>query len=40
MRAENLQELIYKQGNAGVSKASVTIIFDNSSKSQSPPGYE
>lgn len=40
MRAENLQELIYKQGNSGVQKASVSISFDNKSKSQSPPGYE
>jgi structural maintenance of chromosome 2 len=40
MRAENLQELIYKQGNAGVSKATVSIKFNNKNKSQSPPGYE
>ena len=36
VRVSNLQELIYKQGNAGVSKASVTIVFDNSDKRQSP----
>lgn len=40
MRASNLQDLVYKQGQAGVNKASVTIIFDNSDKSQSPVGYE
>jgi len=36
VRVSNLQELIYKQGNAGVNKASVTIIFDNSNKKTSP----
>lgn len=39
VRAEKLQELVYKQGNSGVTKASVTIVFDNSNKAQSPPGY-
>jgi structural maintenance of chromosome 2 len=39
MRAEKLQELVYKTGNSGVTKASVTIKFDNSNKAQSPPGY-
>jgi structural maintenance of chromosome 2 len=37
VRVSNLQELIYKQGNAGVTKASVTIVFDNSNKKTSPP---
>ncbi len=37
MRVSNLQELIYKQGNAGVTKASVTIVFDNTNKKTSPP---
>jgi structural maintenance of chromosome 2 len=36
----NLQELVYKQGQAGVTKASVTIVFDNSDPSNSPVGYE
>lgn len=40
VRVGNLQELIYKQGQAGVTKASVTIIFNNSNPSQSPVGYE
>lgn len=30
VRASNLQDLIYKRGQAGVTKASVTIVFNNS----------
>eukprot|EP00871_Galdieria_phlegrea_P002470 jgi/Galph1/3223/GphlegSOOS_G1916.1 len=40
LRASSLQELIYKQGQSGITKASVTIIFNNMDKRQSPPGYE
>eukprot|EP01043_Picozoa_sp_COSAG02_P074513 COSAG02_NODE_14949_length_1221_cov_1.085561_1_plen_143_part_00 len=40
VRAANLQELVYKQGQAGVQKASVTLIFDNEDKENSPLGYE
>ena len=40
VRAQNLQDLIYKRGQAGVTKASVTIVFDNSNKSNSPIGFE
>lgn len=40
IRAEKKQELIYKGGTAGVHKASVSLIFDNTNKAQSPPGYE
>lgn len=40
MRASSLQELVYKGGQAGVTKATVTITFDNSDKKQSPLGYE
>ena len=40
VRVGNLQELVYKQGQAGVTKASVTIVFDNSDPSGSPVGYE
>ncbi|XP_018012651.2 structural maintenance of chromosomes protein 2, partial [Hyalella azteca] len=40
VRATNLQELVYKNGQAGVTKATVTITFDNSDKKQSPIGYE
>lgn len=40
VRASNLQDLIYKRGQAGVTKASVTIVFDNSDKAKSPIGFE
>ncbi|EWC44105.1 hypothetical protein DRE_07162 [Drechslerella stenobrocha 248] len=40
VRAQNLQDLIYKRGQAGVTKASVTIVFDNMDKSRSPIGFE
>ncbi|KAF7330368.1 Structural maintenance of chromosomes protein [Mycena venus] len=40
MRASNQTDLIYKRGQAGVTKASVTIVFDNSDISKSPPGHE
>eukprot|EP00051_Salpingoeca_urceolata_P022933 m.381612 g.381612 ORF g.381612 m.381612 type:complete len:1209 (+) comp20043_c0_seq2:233-3859(+) len=40
VRAGNLQELVYKMGQAGVTKACVTIVFDNTDKAQSPVGYE
>ena len=40
VRATSLQELVYKNGQAGITKASVTIVFDNSDKKQTPVGYE
>ncbi|GKY98410.1 hypothetical protein MPSEU_000798500 [Mayamaea pseudoterrestris] len=40
VRAGNLTELVYKQGQAGVNKATVTITFDNEDESNSPAGYE
>lgn len=40
MRASNIQDLIYKRGQAGVTKASVTIVFDNSDKERSPVAFE
>ena len=40
VRAGNLHELVYKQGQAGVTKATVTVTFDNSDPSCSPVGYE
>lgn len=40
VRVGNLQELVYKQGQAGVTKASVTIIFNNADATTSPVGYE
>ncbi|KAJ4337474.1 Structural maintenance of chromosomes protein 2 [Didymella glomerata] len=40
VRAQNLQDLIYKRGQAGVTKASVTITFDNKDKKNSPVGFD
>lgn len=40
VRAQNLQDLIYKRGQAGVTKASVTIVFDNGDKEKAPIGFE
>ena len=40
VRAGNLQDLVYKGGQAGVTRATVTITFDNSDSRQSPLGYE
>ena len=39
-RVSSLQELIYKFGHAGITKASVTLILDNTDEKHSPPGYE
>ncbi|KAA0722413.1 Structural maintenance of chromosomes protein 2 [Triplophysa tibetana] len=40
VRATNLQDLVYKNGLAGITKATVSITFDNSNKKQSPLGFE
>ena len=40
VRANNYNELVYKHGQAGVTKATVSVVFDNSNKKQSPIGYE
>ncbi|KAA8497009.1 Structural maintenance of chromosomes protein 2-1 [Porphyridium purpureum] len=41
VRASNLQDLVYKQGQAGVTSANVTLFFDNSGASSvKPVGYE
>ena len=40
VRAANTQDLIYKRGQAGVTKASVTIVFDNSDRARSPIAFE
>lgn len=40
VRAGSLSELVYKQGQAGVNKATVTIIFNNQDEATSPVGYE
>ena len=39
VRASNLQDLVYKSGQTGITKATVTITFDNTDKAQSPMGY-
>merc|ERR1712023_201818 len=39
-RVNSLVELVYKIGQAGVTKAYVSITFDNTDKSASPTGYE
>lgn len=40
VRVANLQGLVYKQGQSGVTKASVSIVFDNSDRERAPVGYE
>ncbi|KAK9805921.1 hypothetical protein WJX73_005152 [Symbiochloris irregularis] len=40
VRASSLQELVYKQGQAGITKASVSIVFNNEDKTSSPVSYE
>jgi len=40
VRANSLQELVYKQGQAGITKATVSIVFDNRDRERSPVGYE
>ena len=40
VRVSNLQELVYKQGQAGISKATVSIVFNNADPANSPVGYE
>lgn len=40
VRAASLQDLVYKSGQAGIQKATVTIIFDNHDRESSPIGYE
>ena len=40
VRASNLQDLVYNKGNTGINKASVTIIFDNKDKANSPIGCD
>ena len=39
-RCTNLRELIYKNGQTGITKAVVSITFDNRSKEVTPKGYE
>uniref|UniRef100_A0A0M3IHY8 Structural maintenance of chromosomes protein 2 n=1 Tax=Ascaris lumbricoides TaxID=6252 RepID=A0A0M3IHY8_ASCLU len=40
VRAVQLSDLVYKQGQAGVTKATVTITFDNTDPKTRPIGYE
>lgn len=40
IRINKLEELVYKSGQAGISKASVSIIFNNDDKSNSSPLYK
>ncbi|KAF7459331.1 structural maintenance of chromosomes protein 2-1-like [Cryptosporidium felis] len=40
IRINKLEELVYKSGQAGVSKASVSIVFNNYDKSKSSPLYK
>jgi hypothetical protein len=40
VRAANLQELVYKQGSAGITKATVSIVFENNDPANGPSGYE
>ncbi|XP_044253418.1 structural maintenance of chromosomes protein 2 [Tribolium madens] len=40
VRVGNLQDLIYKSGQCGIDKATVSITFDNSNPDQCPPGFE
>ncbi|GBF88023.1 structural maintenance of chromosomes 2-like [Raphidocelis subcapitata] len=40
VRAGSLQELVYKQGSAGITKASVSITFHNDDPANGPSGYE
>lgn len=39
MRATTLQDLVYKRGQAGITKASVTIVFNNEQTEKSPVGF-
>ncbi|KAJ5071289.1 structural maintenance of chromosomes protein [Anaeramoeba ignava] len=40
VRVAKLDELVYKHGQAGITKASVSIVFNNEDRKNSPVGYE
>lgn len=40
VRAASMQDLIYKQGQAGITKATVTLVFNNADPKTSPVGQE
>lgn len=35
-----MQDLVYKRGQAGINRATVTVVFNNEDKQQSPVGFE
>ncbi|KAJ3250438.1 Structural maintenance of chromosomes protein 2 [Chytriomyces hyalinus] len=39
VRATNLTDLVYKRGQAGITKATVSIVFNNTDKKNCPLGY-
>ncbi len=39
VRAQSLTELVYKQGSAGVTKATVSIMFHNDDPNNGPTGF-
>lgn len=40
IRATSLQDLVYKRGQAGITKATVTLVFNNQDSTQSPVGFQ
>jgi len=40
VRATSMQDLVYKNGKSGITKAIVTLIFNNRVKSKAPSGYQ
>ncbi|NXX41774.1 SMC2 protein, partial [Tricholaema leucomelas] len=40
VRVSSLEDLVYKHGQAGIIKASVSVTFDNSDRKRSPLGFE
>ncbi|XP_059613694.1 structural maintenance of chromosomes protein 2 [Phlebotomus argentipes] len=40
VRATSLQDLVYKSGQAGITQANVTLVFDNRDKDHCPVGFE
>lgn len=40
VRVHSLQDLVYKRGQAGITKASVSVVFDNTDPLNSPVGFD
>lgn len=40
VRATQLQDLVYKKGQAGINKCSATLVFNNHESEKAPPGYK